>query len=174
MMLVSGIPTLPPVFKRLVRWLGVGRWKIASEEQLSGIGYRLMLAGWLLTAGGWVLLGMSLWAVLCAMGCAPGEFFHQLPIYMASVALATVLGFLSFVPGGIGVREAALTETLRIMIPRLGGAPSLIAAVFLRLVWLVAELLISAILLGFAWRMNRGQGADQRLVDEGRGRDQTG
>jgi glycosyltransferase 2 family protein len=146
MMLLSGVPTLPPVFQRLVRWIGVSRWNVASDEQLAGIGYRLTMAGWCLTAGGWLLLGFSLWAVLRALGFSQNDFLNQLPVYTASVSLATVVGFLSFVPGGAGVREAALTETLRITIPQLGGAASFIVAILLRLVWLVAELLISVIL----------------------------
>lgn len=163
MMLLSGVPTLPPVFKRLVRWIGVGRWNIASDEQLAGIGYRLTIAGWFLTACGWVLLGFSLWAVLRAMGFSQYDFLNQLPIYTASVSLATVVGFLSFVPGGAGVREAALTETLRITIPQLGGAASFVAAILLRLVWLVAELFISGILYaGVRGRKSevRGQGSE--------------
>jgi glycosyltransferase 2 family protein len=145
MLLVSGIPTLPPVFKRLVRLVGANRWNLASDAQLSGIGYRLTVVGWILTTFGWVLMGASLWAVLLAVG-VDGDLFGQLHLYTAAVSLATVAGFVSLVPGGAGVREAALAETLVLIIPQIGGGLSLILAVLLRLTWLVAELLISGIL----------------------------
>lgn len=61
----------------------------------------------------------------------------------AAITLATVAGFLSFVPGGAVVREAVLTE---LMVPHLGDAVALLSAILLRLVWLVAELVISGIL----------------------------
>ena len=156
MMLVSGIPTLPPVFKRLVQLTGVGRWTAASNEQLSGIGFCLAAVGWMLTAVGWVLLGASLWAVIRATGVADHNLLGQLHLYTAAVSLATVAGFVSFVPGGAGVREAALAETLKLTIPQLGGGMSLIVAILLRLAWLVSELIISGILYSGV----RGQGTE--------------
>jgi glycosyltransferase 2 family protein len=157
-MCISGVPVLPPVFKRLVRLVGVGKWDIASDEQLSAFGYRLAAMGWALTALGWVFLGASLWAVLRAMGAADCDLLGRLHLYTASVALATVVGFVSFVPSGAGVREAALTETLKLTTPQLGGGMALIAAILLRLACLVAELVISGILyVGI-----RGQGPQDR------------
>jgi uncharacterized membrane protein YbhN (UPF0104 family) len=47
------------------------------------------------------------------------------------------------VPGGAIVREAVLAQ---LMVPYLGDAVALVSAILLRLVWLIAELLISGIL----------------------------
>ena len=99
----------------------------------------------------WGVLGLSLWATLRAMGIDYPGMLAQWPRWTASVALAMVAGFLSLVPGGAVVREAILTE---LMVPHLRGvtavtsapATALVAAVLLRLVWLVSELLISGIL----------------------------
>ena len=143
MMVAAGLPTLPPVFRRLVRLVGVGRTNPAIAEKLADLGYGTMLLGWLLTGLGWVILGLSFWATLRALGAADGNPFEQLHLYTAAVTLATVAGFVSFVPGGAVVREAVLTE---LMVPYLGGAVALVSAILLRLVWLVAELVISGIL----------------------------
>ena len=150
MMIVAGVPTLPPVFRRLVRLVGVGRTNPAVAEKLADLGYGTMLIGWLLTAIGWVVAGLSFWAVLRSLGAADANPIGQLHLYTAGVTLATVAGFVSFVPGGAVVREAVLAE---LMVPLLGDAVALVSAILLRLVWLVAELVISGILyLGMRFR----------------------
>ncbi|MBN1394606.1 MAG: flippase-like domain-containing protein [Pirellulales bacterium] len=141
-MLLAGLPTLPPLFKRLVRLAGVGRLKPETIEKLDRLGYGTMLLGWLLNIFGWAILGLSFWAVLRGMGLTidPIAQFH---LCAAAVSLAVVAGFISMVPGGAVVREAVLTE---IMAPALGGGTALIGAVLLRLVWLVTEVAASGIL----------------------------
>ena len=68
----------------------------------------------------------------------------------ASVALAMVGGFLSLIPGGVVVREAVLAELMvphfEVIMPHLGQVIAVVSALLLRLVWLVAELVISGIL----------------------------
>jgi len=142
-MVAAGMPTLPPVFRRLVRLVGVGRTNPAIVEKLAGLGYGTMLLGWALTGLSWITLGLSFWAVLRGLGTGAANPLEQLPLYAAAVTLATVAGFVSFVPGGAVVREAVLAE---LMIPYLGGAVALVSAILLRLVWLVSELLISGML----------------------------
>ena len=146
MMVAAGVPTLPPVFRWLVRRLGVGRATPAVVEKLAKLGYGTMFLGWLLSGLGWVSLGLSFWAVLRALGTTGGNPIAQLHLYTAVVALATVAGFMSFVPGGAIVREAVLTQSMVMMAPYMGDAPAVVGAILLRLVWLVAELGISGIL----------------------------
>ncbi len=143
MMAVAGLPTLPPVFRRLVRFIGVGRADPQIAEKLAKLDYGTMLAGWFLTAIGWAILGLSFWAVLRALNAADSNPFEQLHLYTAAVTMATVAGFVSFVPGGAVVREAVLTE---LMVPYLGDAVAIVSAILLRLAGLVAELVISGIL----------------------------
>lgn len=139
---LAGLPTLPPVFSRLARWAGVGRSNPAAAEKLAGLRYRTLLGGWVAMAAGWVLMGASLWAVLHAMH-APADL-GQMHIYTATVAMAVVGGFVSMIPGGLFAREAVL---IGILGHQLGdAATALIAAALLRLVWLVAEVVISTIL----------------------------
>jgi uncharacterized membrane protein YbhN (UPF0104 family) len=81
-----------------------------------------------------------------------GSLLQDLPRYTASVSLATVAGFVSFIPGGLGVRDAVLMEVLALGFAEDAAATALVSAVLLRLVWLVAELAISAILYGVGLR----------------------
>ena len=150
LMIAAGIPTLPPVFRRLVRLAGVGKSDPAIGEKLAGLGYKTLLIGWCAMAAGWVILGLSLWAVLQSMGAARADPIGQLHLYTAGVSLAMVAGFLSLIPGGAVVREAILA---RLMAPYLGEifpgqgeVVAVVSAVVLRLVWLVSELVISGIL----------------------------
>jgi uncharacterized membrane protein YbhN (UPF0104 family) len=55
--------------------------------------------------------------------------------------LAVVGGFVSMLPGGVGVREIAVMELVK---PLVGDAAvALAAAVLLRLVWLAAEAILA-------------------------------
>jgi len=148
LMVAAGMPTVPPIFKRLVRLAGVGKSDPTTGEKIQKLGYRTLALGWVGMILLWVLLGLSFWAVLKAMG-QDADPIGQLHLYTAGVSLAMVAGFLSLVPGGAVVREAILAQ---LMVPHLGNlhhrgeVVALVSAVLLRLVWLVSELLISIIL----------------------------
>jgi uncharacterized membrane protein YbhN (UPF0104 family) len=140
----AGLPTVPPVFRFLVHKLRVGKISPTAVERLAQLNYGLLAAGWLVMAGGWVLIGLSLWAILVAGGFTdPRNILDEMAICTAATALAFVAGFLSLLPGGVGIREAVLMELLE---PRFGSAGALVAAIVARLVWLVSEALISGIL----------------------------
>jgi len=153
LMIAAGLPTVPWLFRRLVRVLPrIGETRLAalqSERLTSG----LMVSGWLAISLGWVLIGLSLWATLRAMGVADHDPIGQLPLYTASVSLAVVAGFLSGIPGGAVVREGILWALLA---QHLTEGLSLTAAVLLRLVWLLAELVLAAILLAIRPHHRRG------------------
>jgi uncharacterized membrane protein YbhN (UPF0104 family) len=146
MMLGAGVPTLPPIFRRLVKLLQVQRLNPQIELSLQGIDWRLMLRGWVSMSIGWCLMGLSLWAVLQSL---PEELvrttpqLEHIPLIAASVALAMVAGFLSLIPGGLGVRELVVIPLLA---PVFGDVGAIVSAVLLRLIWLLAELAMSGIL----------------------------
>jgi uncharacterized membrane protein YbhN (UPF0104 family) len=100
--------------------------------------------GWSLL--GWTLMGLSLVATI--QGIEPGSLpATGWPPAVAAVALATVAGFLvAIFPGGLVIREAVLTAGLG---PLLGAEPAIVAALVLRLVWVVAELACSGALMVF-------------------------
>jgi len=149
---VMGIPTLPPIAGWLAR-LGATRMQPGEQEQtspatadadanLDRLNYRLMASGWLAACVTWLLLGYSLWATLRATGMEV-EALAQLPRLVATVAIAVVGGFASMLPGGLVVRDALLMQLLA---PVCGAAGALVAALVMRLVWLVSELAACVIL----------------------------
>ncbi|MFI5459194.1 MAG: UPF0104 family protein, partial [Isosphaerales bacterium] len=76
------------------------------------------------------------------------------PVVIASVALATVAGFVvAVLPGGLGVREGVLMSALA---PALGSDNAVVAALVLRLVWVGAELAAAALLLPWFRRPTAG------------------
>ncbi|MEN6449781.1 MAG: lysylphosphatidylglycerol synthase transmembrane domain-containing protein [Thermoguttaceae bacterium] len=156
MMLSAGLPTLPPVAKRLARILTAGRLTPTARVKLDQLGGRTVVLGWALNLLGWALLGLSVWAVLRALGTGNPNPLAELQFCTAAIALATVAGFLSFVPGGAVVREAVLAETIALLMPYIGGTPALVASVLLRLVWLLSELVISGILYLLGGKITAG------------------
>ncbi|NLX96151.1 MAG: flippase-like domain-containing protein [Rhodopirellula sp.] len=149
LMLVSGLPTIPKVFRHLARLAGVGK-DPATAAKLERLGWGALLLGWMGMAVGWCLMGLSYWAVLRAMEIPGLDPLVQLPRYTAAVSLAMVAGFLLLVlPGGMGVREAALVKLMVPYLTELTPHAELAAwasAAVLRIVWLLSELGISGIL----------------------------
>jgi uncharacterized membrane protein YbhN (UPF0104 family) len=138
---------LPPVFRRLAGLVsspipGVG------PDALPRLDGRLLMHGLLWSAVGWLLLGLSQVAVVRAFDpegaralAAPGPVL----VVVASVALATIAGFVvAVLPGGLGVREGVLMSALT---PALGSEHAVVAALMLRMVWVVAELAAAAVLV---------------------------
>lgn len=136
----------PPIFSRLARFIslpipGVG------PDAMPGLSSGLLSTGVLATSIGWVLLGASQLAVICAMERhgVPSTLMAAAPVVIASVALATVAGFVvAVMPGGLGVREGVLMSALA---PALGADRAVVAALVLRLVWVAAEVLAAAVLV---------------------------
>lgn len=152
LVLAAGLPTAPPIFRRLVRLLRVRAADPNIERALEGLDWRLMASGWPLITIGWVLLGLSLWTTLMALPIAEVQWassLGQLPLLTACVALAMVLGFVSLLPGGAGVREWVVM-TLLAPIPGVGPFVAFSAAIWLRIIWLMSEIAISIILYGTA------------------------
>jgi hypothetical protein len=160
---VAGVPTLPPIARRLAGRPGVVNVKElerqASGEQQGndaaaikptdavamqqGLTVRLLVSGWLAGAVCWTAMGLSLWATLRGIGVDDVSPTADLPLLVAAVSFAVVAGFLSFLPGGIVVRDVLLVELLA---PACGAAQALVAAVLIRLIWLLSELAICGIL----------------------------
>jgi uncharacterized membrane protein YbhN (UPF0104 family) len=144
LLFVAGIPTMPSVFRWLAGKLLRGKMNDRVREGLANVTYRTLALGWLATGIGWILLALSLWATLKGVGAPPVELLSELNRYLAAVTLAVVAGFLSLIPGGAGVRELVFMKFLDR--EPYSQVTALVATVMLRLVWLVAELVISGIL----------------------------
>lgn len=146
LMFVSGVPIWPPLFRKLVVMVGVKRADPEIESALKGIDLRLLLTGWLLNLLAWACWGMSLLMILRSLPDTTASW-SDWPLLTASVALAMVAGFLSLIPGGLGVREMVI---LSLLAPY-GGTVALVSAVMLRLAWLLTEVLCAIILYIGRW-----------------------
>ena len=155
LMFAVGVPTLPPVFRLIVRIVRTKNYSPETAEKLNRLGYGTILLGWIVMPFTWILLGLSYWATLRGLGIAGLDPpLDYLPQYSESVALATVGGFVFLpVPGGLGAREFLLVKAtepfLRTLVPYRTDAGPVIAwaaALLLRLVWLVSEVTISVVL----------------------------
>lgn len=154
MAIAVGVPTLPPVLRWLARF-GVGWFKQDDaaqlplpnstniDDELSGIGFGLIAEGWFAAGIYWLLNGFSLWCMLRAIGVDELGLLSGWPMLIAATAFSQVAGFISMLPAGLGVRDAAL---MQLLVPICGDANALIIAILMRLVWLVSELVTCGIL----------------------------
>jgi uncharacterized membrane protein YbhN (UPF0104 family) len=156
---LCGLPLMPGVFNFLTRRLARRVALEASSEAGGGpdagpaqIGFQTLAEGILLTACGWLLLGISLWSVLRGVLPEPPALTVQTWLqYAADMGLAYVAGFLAFViPSGVGVREYFLLHLL-------AGPKEWIAAavLLLRLVWTTCELALAAVLFFMKGRRDK-------------------
>jgi uncharacterized membrane protein YbhN (UPF0104 family) len=139
------ITVLPITFGKLTRAISVPIPGVGPDA-MPRLSFGLLTRGIAWSLGGWVLLGLSLLAVV-------GSFLPMnlsdiierglVPVGIASVAFATIAGFLvAVLPGGLGVREGVLMSTL---VPILGPDDSVVAALMLRLVWVAAEVVAALV-----------------------------
>jgi len=147
---ITGLPTFPPVFERIVRRLRASKADEAeASHELRRIGFLNFVAGWGLMTVAWILMGLSIWAVARGAGFTTSQAASTWPlaeewtICTIAAALSVVIGFLSFIPGGFGVRDGVLFSVLGWVYD---DAAAMVTAILVRLVWLVAELLVSIIL----------------------------
>jgi glycosyltransferase 2 family protein len=139
------VVVLPAAFRRLSLLFSMPFPRVGPEA-LPGFTGGLLVRGLLWSTAAWILLGCSQLAVAQAfMPPGEGPYPSLLPVVTASVALATVAGFVvAVLPGGLGVREGVLMVALG---PSLGQDEAVVAALALRLVWVAAEILAAVVLL---------------------------
>jgi glycosyltransferase 2 family protein len=156
------IVVLPAVFSRVAGLVALPIPGVGPDAfpRLSG---KLLGQGLFWSSGGWILLGLSQLAVIRSFDSAGADSVAALglaPVVIASVALATLAGFVvAVLPGGLGVREGVLMSALA---PALGNDHAVVAALSLRLVWVAAELVAAAVF--FPWFGRRSAAA--RLAPE--------
>jgi uncharacterized membrane protein YbhN (UPF0104 family) len=156
--LATALPTLPPIARRLAMFglnrsgqangasnTAVKRAPTPAEiaTRLREIDFGLLAQGWFAAAIGWLLQAVSLWATLRSIGIDRVSLVGDLPTFVAAVSFAVVAGFASQIPAGLGVRDALL---MQLLVPACGQTNSFIAAVLMRLIWLMSELAACGIL----------------------------
>ncbi len=155
-------PIIPPVFTRLLKILKVGKNDPNVEKAVSCLKFRHLILGVGLTSILWLFFGLSLWAVVQGVGLNAGGLFENLPRYVASVSLATSLGFVVLIsPGGLGIREVILSLLLTPYFAHILTDPENVAfqlkpealatlvSLVQRVVSIVAEVLIYMVLMFF-------------------------
>jgi uncharacterized membrane protein YbhN (UPF0104 family) len=139
---MCGIPLLPGVFNFVVGKM-TARIQAVQLYRLPPVRFGTLATGLAVTAVGWCVQGVSVWAVLQALLPSAPELTPSVWAQCtAAIAFANVAGFVVIVaPAGVGVREYLLT----ILLASLGVKALLAAAaIVLRLDWIVAELLVAA------------------------------
>jgi hypothetical protein len=140
------VVVLPPCFRRLALVVSLPLPGVGPEA-LPRFSPGLLARGLCRGGESWIFLGLS--QILVVRGLVPAgrfDFLSELPVVVASVALATMAGFVvAVLPGGLGVREGVLMVALG---PVFGHDLAVVAALALRLVWVAAELLAAAVLAG--------------------------
>ncbi|MDR3183452.1 MAG: flippase-like domain-containing protein [Planctomycetaceae bacterium] len=147
-MLLAALPVLPPVFRLIAK-----KVLPKTHSESLRLTFMTLLTGYLLMIPLWLMLGLSLWAVIHGIGISVP--FSEYPQFTAAAAFAMVFGFISMVPGGLGTREFMLVQILTayfatlpdISEPAAATALAITAAGVQRLVSIIAELIVSALLI---------------------------
>lgn len=145
---VAAAPTLPPVMHRLLMWRSSQKPSIDTTNNIQkafDIGWSLIGLGWLASVLTWAGLAASLWMVIKALGASPPTDVITLQTLLLAVTLPVVAGFLSLVPGGIGVRDSLMLVMLGPLLPQ---PLALLTAILARLVWVISECLAYGIIEG--------------------------
>jgi uncharacterized membrane protein YbhN (UPF0104 family) len=141
LMLLTSLTTTPPLLREVLKRTQRSVEPSLMNHWLRRIDWGLLGRGWLAMAVTWICYGASLYCVLRASPAAQFTAVDPWSIALSSLgacAMAVVLGFVSFLPGGAGVREVVLSTMLT---PVVGPVAALAAAVWLRIVWLITEIL---------------------------------
>lgn len=146
--LTFGAVVVPPVASNARSWLARIFPAIESGKSCR---WKTLGRGLLLMLSTWGFCGLSLLLVFQSMSglsllYARMGFLRLWAIMTASVAFATIAGFVSLTPGGLGTREWILIETLG---PFIGTPQVMLAAGIVRLQWIFTELLAGSVLWYF-------------------------
>ncbi len=134
--------------------------RMADAAPMPRITARLVLRGLLITSLVWVFHALSLGCTLQAISDTPPDL-TQFPVWLASVSLSSFSGFVVLIaPGGLGVREWMLVETLKDQ-PGIGGEKAIVVAGLLRIVWFAAELAVAGPLYAVKPRRHESPSANE-------------
>lgn len=142
---VAGAPVTPPIARLLARRV-VGKPVVPladSVDPIAGITWNLSATGVLAATVSWVLLGLSLWAAVRGLGVDQAQPLGQLGLWVEATTLPMVAGFLSLLPGGLGIRDTLLVELLS---ANFSPATALVAAALWRIISIASETTVCGIM----------------------------
>jgi hypothetical protein len=168
MLMIVGLPIIPPVFNRLVKRLRSLKNLMAGQREPETtppqvhVRMTILAEGLAMTAFGWMLLGASLWAVLQAILDEPRMMtLAEWGRLSAILSLSYVAGFIIvLIPSGLGVREFFLhlflvPELSRQWTDQASAVPTAVWSVLLlRVVWTAAEMVTAVVVVGFPRQKN--------------------
>ena len=146
------LPTLPPIFNRLVHHLSL---PFRSQDSvLPKFQWRGLAEGLTATSLGWMCFGASLWSTVRGVLPEPPTWDGDTWGHMTAImGIAYVSGFAVLVaPSGLGVREFFLMLFLTALLgtTSAGGEASLLLAVLaFRLVWTASEV----VMITLVWKL---------------------
>ena len=150
LLVATTVPTAPALLRLVLRKLQPGVDATTLLQWTKRLDWRLTLKGWGCLTLTWLGYGLSLGCVLSGLpssqGLAESAGQYWLSVY-AACALAIVIGFVSLMPGGAGVREVVLATVLS---PVVGPIAALSCAIWLRIAWVAAELFLAGLCFVFA------------------------
>ncbi|MFO0943757.1 MAG: lysylphosphatidylglycerol synthase transmembrane domain-containing protein [Pirellulales bacterium] len=141
----TAIPTAPNLLRLILKKLQPGIAEETLDQWTQRLNWRLTFKGWGILCFTWLGYGLSLGCVLYGLPStqwlAESASQFWLSVF-AACALAVVVGFVSMMPGGAGVREVVLATVLS---PVVGPTAALSCAIWLRVTWLFAELVMAGL-----------------------------
>jgi uncharacterized membrane protein YbhN (UPF0104 family) len=136
-----GTAVLPSVFQFFTKVVTLP-FKTARESGETRVPGTRTAVAMALGVLAWTLMGASYLAAINTVSAEPLGI-AALPMTTASTAVSIVAGFVSMLPGQVGVRELVLIEAL---IPAVGRPIAVLASLLFRLITLLTELAIAAVL----------------------------
>jgi len=134
---------LPHTFRALLAILAkskIGRMPRSVGEAFT---WKMMIRTCAWMTAGWLIHGTAGWLILSGIQSTPGLWtFQAWAACVSAVSLGAVVGFVSMLPGGAGVRELVITWLLSSIVPQ---PIALFAAIAFRIANLMAEFLVVGI-----------------------------
>ena len=151
---LASLPTVPPVLKYVAARVSNNELEAINSNSERASSLSFFIQGWSWSLVSWMFIGASFTMLVSAIPSMTGSSTNPLvlaAVSTAAIALAVVVGFVSLLPGGAGIRELVLTTILATAI---GAAHALLAALAARLMFIVVE----GACAGGAWMWLRRNG----------------
>ncbi len=156
MMVAMSLLIYPGVVRLATRMVLKRRWDQHYKAWTGALRTTTMIQGCLLSIVSWCLMTLSYCAITWSLPMEPvfPSSLHDLVLAICAITMSVVAGFISLLPGGMGVREWVMDQVLA---PQLGESFAILSVILLRLIWLATEMVVSALLYSVPVRGSTSQ-----------------